>query len=121
MTDETFSNIAKKMVADIRSKTPWDTGNLAKKATKSNSLGNGIIEIYVDEKIAPYFKYVNNYPRTNYRAYQSTSTIQGGRIVKNKQLKTISKPNRNYGYFERAFDDALQKLANRVGGVIVSD
>ena len=121
MNDATFTKVTTAMLADIRERTPKLTGNLARNATLSQSLGNGIVDIYVDEKIAPYFKYVNNYPRTHYRAYQSTSTIQGGRIVKNKQLKTISKPNRNYGYFEIAFDDALRNLANSVGGVIVSD
>lgn len=121
MNDATFNKVTTAMLTDIRERTPKLTRNLADKATLSRSLGDGIIEIYVDEKIAPYFKYVNNYPRTHYRAYQTTSTLQGGRIVKNKQLKAMSKANRNYGYFERAFDDALRNLANSVGGVIVSD
>ena len=121
MTDETFTNVTTAMLTDIRERTPKLTGNLARNATLSKSLGSGIVEIYVDNKIAPYFKYVNNYPQTHYKAYQSTSAIQGGRIIKHKQLTAKTKPNRNYGYFERAFDEALKNLANSVGGVIVSD
>jgi hypothetical protein len=98
MTDGEFDKAVRKMQSDIQEATPYDTGNLATKATKSRSIGTDKFEIYVDEKVAPYFKYVNNRP-----------TLSNG--AKNK----------NYGYFHNAFENALQKMANDAGGVIVRD
>lgn len=90
MTDAQFTAICLSMKQDIQKKTPVDTGNLKLKATKGESIGSGKFKIYVDQKIAPYFRYVNN--------------------------KGWSK---HYRYFETAFEEALIKMAERVGGTIV--
>jgi hypothetical protein len=98
MTDGEFDKAVRKMLFDIQENTPYDTGNLATKATTPRSISPDKFEIYVDEKIAPYFKYVNNYPR-----------LSNGAV------------NKNYGYFHKAFEEALQTMANDAGGVIVRD
>ena len=104
------------MLKEIKSRTPEKSGNLKKKATLSRSQGNGVIEIYVDMTIAPYFKYVNNYDRVYFRRYEKEYSISGGKIVTNRVLKKVSVPNKNYQYFEKAFDAALAKLVSEVGG-----
>ena len=51
------ASIMKQCEQLIRQKAPRDTGNLALNAVRVVNLGNGVWEIYVDEKIAPYMKY----------------------------------------------------------------
>lgn len=104
MTDQQFTNICSEMRHDIKGMTPWDTGNLADKATKISDLVGNEIRIYVDENIAPYFPYVNNRP-----TYQ----------VKGKFGKSYTKQNKNYGYFQHAVEVAIEKLARKIDGEII--
>lgn len=97
MTDSQFTALSTSILSRIREYTPWDTGNLAKNATKIRSVGVGKFEIYVDEKIAPYFEYVNGLVRINGR------------------------PNRNHGYFQEAIKNAIAKAARDYGGTLVND
>lgn len=99
MTDQQFSNICHSMLHDIRARTPYATGNLAENATLIRSIGNNEIRIYVDENIAPYFKYVNN---------------KGTRISKGR-IRT----NPNYMYFQHAVEVATENLARKINGVII--
>jgi hypothetical protein len=121
MTDAEFTKICGNMLETIKSMTPEDTGNLKKDATLSRSLGNGIIEIYVDVTVAPYFKYVNNYDRVYFRKYVNDYSISGGKIVRRRVLTKTSVPNRNYKYFEKAFEVALSKLAEDANGRLEID
>lgn len=82
--------------AEIAKRTPYDTGNLAKNATRSESLGGGQARIYIDTQIAPYFKYVNYYQYLN-----------GG------------KANPNFLYFDKALKAALIKTAQMNGGSVI--
>ena len=116
MTDSQFTEVCGHMLEEIKSRTPYRFGNLCDKATLSRSLGDGKIEIYVDVTIAPYFKYVNNYDRVYFRRYEKEYSISGGKIATNRVLKKVSAPNKNYQYFEKAFDAALSKLVSEVGG-----
>ena len=97
MTDAQFTALSASILSSIREVTPWDTGNLAKNATKIRSIGSGKFEIYVDEKIAPYFEYVNGLARINGR------------------------PNKNHGYFGEAIDHAISVAARNYGGTLVHD
>lgn len=97
MTDAQFTALSASILSSIRETTPWDTGNLAKNATKIRSVGAGKFEIYVDEKIAPYFEYVNGLARINGR------------------------PNRNHGYFQEAVKHAIATVAREYGGTLVND
>jgi hypothetical protein len=84
------------VTAEIAKDTPYDTKNLKKNATRFESLGRGQARIYIDTKIAPYFKYVNYYQYLN-----------GG------------KANPNYLYFEKALKAALIKIARMNGGNVI--
>lgn len=97
MTDAQFTALSAGILTSIREVTPWDTGNLAKNATKIRSVGAGKFEIYVDRKIAPYFDYVNGLARINNR------------------------PNRNHGYFADAIQHAMSVAARNYGGTLVHD
>lgn len=105
MTDEQFSNICHSMLHDIRGRTPRDTGNLADKATLIRSVGSNEMKIYVDEKIAPYFRIVNERPD-----YYVKSRNSGGRLIRQ---------NRNYMYFQRAVEVAIENLARKIDGEII--
>jgi hypothetical protein len=119
MTDAAFQKACKSMLKDIRKDTPRLTGNLAVKATKIKRLGANQFEIYVDEKIAPYFKYVNNAQTITYHKYRSG--IVGKKITKRKDLPKVKRVvnNKNYQYFEKSVDKALVNLAEKVGGTLV--
>ncbi len=103
MTDQQFTNICTDMLHNIQSMTPWATGNLADKATKITGEGTNEIRIYVDENIAPYFKYVNNRP---------TYRVKG-------KFGSYTKQNRNYEYFQHAVEVAIENLARKIDGVII--
>lgn len=118
MTNKKFEDICNQMRKDIFDLTPYDTGNLADKATKIARISNARFEIYVDQTVAPYFKYVNGAPTLTYRRYQKS--ISGKKIIKRKDLPKVSFTvrNRNYQYFERAFEKALENMAHEIGGTI---
>lgn len=101
MTDELFSKVMHGVVADIRSRTPVDTRNLKLYATYGNPAAHGTFVIVVDASVAPYFPYVNNYPRHRYRD-------RNGVIVEGRH-------NRNYRYFQQALQSALEKLGTVEG------
>lgn len=88
---------------DIEDMTPKKTRNLAEKATLLRSVGANEIRIYVDENIAPYFKYVNNRP---------TLYVKG-------KFGSYTKQNKNYGYFQHAVEVAIEKLARKIDGEII--
>jgi hypothetical protein len=107
------------MHEDIFNLTPHATGNLRREATLLVRRSNSRFEVYVDETIAPYFKYVNNAKTLTYWRYQ---TIQkNGKVIKDKSREKVSftKENRNYQYFEKAFEEALKNMANKIGGTII--
>ena len=106
MTDAEFTTVCKSMKQDIYDRTPHATGNLRNNATKIESAGYNEMKIFVDEKIAPYFRAVNNRP-----SYYVKS-LYGGKYLK---------ANRNYLYFENAFASAIQNLARRVDGDIIKN
>lgn len=91
MTDKTFNRLMHGVVEDIRKGTPVDTRNLQKNATKGAPVAHGQFVIEVNGLIASYFRYVNNYRELNGRR------------------------NRNYRYFQRALNTALEKIG-RVEG-----
>lgn len=115
MTDTRFEKICSNMLESIRKETPWRTGNLASKATKIVRLGYDRFEISVDEKIAPYFKYVNNAQTLKRNRYKAS--VEGNRITKRKITQMVK--NKNYKYFERAFDKALGEMVQEIGGTLV--
>lgn len=104
MTDREFNIITGNILAMIRARTPRDTGNLRMNATKSEPLSNSAFRIYINTEgdhlpssqdgIAPYFVFVNYAP-----------TLRG-------------KPNRNYGYWERAIDECARWVATTLGGAL---
>ena len=95
MTDAQFTAFVSTMKGVIEKHTPYDTGNLAKHATRSESLGSDKARIYVDLKIAPYFEYVNNRFR-----------------------KSNGKRNVNYQYFEDGITAAVLEAARINGGKV---
>lgn len=103
MTDQQFTNICSEMRNDIEDMTPKKTRNLAEKATLIRPVGSNEIRIYVDENIAPYFKYVNNRP---------TLYVKG-------KFGSYTKQNKNYGYFQHAVEVAIEKLARKIDGEII--
>jgi len=103
MTNEEFNVIGHELLSYIKDRTPKDTGNLAYNAT-GFGLGVGTFTITVNTKIAPYFKYVNNY-ETFTRKY------------KNGNERTVQ--NRNYHYFEKAVDSGVEYLAQLLGGTLI--
>lgn len=103
------------MLESIKRDTPWRTGNLANKATKIVRLGSDRFEICVDEKIAPYFKYVNNAETLRRNGYKSI--VEGKSITKKKVTQMVK--NKNYKYFERAFEKALDGMVQEIGGTLV--
>ena len=103
MTDQQFTFVCSSMLHDIRDMTPKLTGNLADKATLLRSVGANEIRIYVDENIAPYFKYVNNRP---------TYRVKG-------KFGSYTRQNRNYEYFQHAVEEAVENLARKINGEII--
>lgn len=96
MSDAQFTAISNRLLEYIKKVTPRDSGNLADKATKIKQEMPGEHRIYVDTKIAPYFKYVNN------RA-----------TLWNK------KENKNHKYFQKAVDGAVEELAASMKGEVI--
>lgn len=122
MTEPIFNQICHSMRADIQKETPILTGNLRYNATIIEMLESAKFRIYVDEKIAPYFKYVNSYDKVYYRKKSYSTSISGGKIIRiNTGWQQLSKPNKNYKYFERAFEDALKNMAHKIGGTVIRD
>lgn len=103
MKDSTFTQICVSMRKDIVNRTPYDTGNLANNATRIHSLGYGKMRIYVNEGIAPYFRFVNCRP------YYYVNGKNGGKV---------KKENRNHLYFEIATIKAIRKLVKKLDGEI---
>ena len=93
MSAELYS-LGQRELEVIRKVTPYRTGNLSLNATKCRSLGDRRIELLVDQKIAPYFCYVNGRERL------------GKREIKNK----------NFGYWRRACDAVIEDIASALGG-----
>lgn len=93
MTDAQFTAFVSVIKWELEKFTPYDTGNLAKNATRSESLGSDKARIYVDTNIAPYFKYVNFY-----------QTLVNG------------KPNPNHEYFQKGIKSAVERAAKMSGG-----
>lgn len=103
MTDNEFTAICRELQSDIKSRTPRRTGNLRGNATLIRSCGANEIRVYVDTDIAPYFDLVN---------YRQTYLVGRRDMKKTKQ-------NKNYRYFERAVEIAIENLASKIGGDIV--
>ena len=89
MNDVQFTGFAGSILEEIQEGTPKDTGNLRYNATRKIPKGNGRFEIVVDQKIAPYFKYVNG---------------------------TQNKKGSHHGYFDRAVKEAVKTVAKKYGG-----
>lgn len=104
MTNQEFNDIVHHMVGKIRENTPRRTKNLMNNATKSKSLGADRFVIFVDTEIAPYFKYVNNEP-----------LIRREVKVGNRKAQMF-KRNRNYQYWQKAVDLAIEDIAKALGG-----
>lgn len=94
MTDVRFTEAAGDLLREIRNGTPKDTGNLRYNATRKEALGGGRFRITVEERVAPYFRYVN-----------------GQRTIRGRK-------NEHYGYFENAVRDAVRSVAKKYGGRI---
>lgn len=109
MTDQQFTRITNVMLSNIRKATPYDTGNLAMFATRSEPLAHGSFRIYVNtvgdhspestDGIAPYFKYVN------YRPFFHSES-------------GASRKNPNYEYWDKAVKKEVERIAKELGGVI---
>lgn len=81
----------------IKMESPIDTGNLRNNAVTLSNMGNGIYRIYIDETIAPYMVYTNE---------PWTSEFWAG------------KQNPNEGWWNRAAEKAIYKLAFELGGKV---
>lgn len=109
MTDQQFTRITNVMLSNIRKATPYDTGNLAMFATRSEPLAHGAFRIYVNtvgdhspestDGIAPYFVKVN---------YDAYIELESGRTVRNK----------NFQYWDNAVKKEVERIAKELGGVI---
>ena len=109
MTDQQFTRIVNVMLSNIRKATPYDTGNLAMFATRSEPLAHGAFRIYVNtvgdhapestDGIAPYFAKVN---------YDAFIELEDGRSVRNK----------NFHYWDKAIKKEIDRMATELGGVI---
>ena len=104
MTDSEFNTIMHAMVAGIRDDTPVDTGNVRDPATSGKTLSHGRFALTVSVRKAPYFPYVNNYPRHRYR--DKNGIVRDG------------KNNPNYQYFENALDRQIEIIARKAGGYV---
>ena len=96
MTDAQFTAFVAVMKWELAKFTPYDTGNLLKNATRSESLGSDKARIYVDTNIAPYFKYVNFYEKL----------VNGRR-------------NPNKDYFQKGIESAVERAAKMSGGTVI--
>lgn len=96
------ASIIKQCEEYIRKHAPRDTGNLAFNSVKVENKGDGIWEIYVDVKIAPYMKY------TNENWSQFRPPLQG-------------KKNPNEGWFDKTADAIAQIVANRLKGRVLKE
>lgn len=81
----------------IKMSTPINTGNLRHNATKLESLGNGIYKIYIDETIAPYVPFTNEPWLSEFWA---------------------GKKNPNEGWWQRAVEKAVFRMAIELGGKV---
>lgn len=121
MTEAKFNSLCSQIYDHIRSRTPYDTGNLYKEATQIHRLGGAKIKIFVDESIAPYFALVNNEPTLSVYKYQLLPV--NGKLTKDKSKPKIKRTytNKNYKYFERALEEVLQDIAKETGAVLIYD
>lgn len=89
MNDAEFTMLSGNVLDEIRKETPKDTGNLRYNATRIIPKGAGRFEIVVEERVAPYFKYVNG---------------------------TRERKGSHHGYFDRAVKQAVKAVAKKYGG-----
>ena len=92
MNDAEFTKFSGSILRVIRKNTPKKTGNLRKHATRIIPKGAGRFEIVVEERIAPYFKYVNG---------------------------TEERKGSHHGYFDKAVKGAVKTVAKKYGGRVV--
>ena len=121
MTEAKFNSLCSQIYDHIRSRTPYDTGNLYKEATKIHRLGGAKVKIFVDETIAPYFALVNNEPTLS--VYKYPRLPVNGKLTKDKSKPKIKRTytNKNYRYFENALEEVLQDIAKETGAVLIYD
>lgn len=121
MTEAKFNSLCSQIYDHIRSRTPYDTGNLHNEATKIHRLGGAKVKIFVAESIAPYFEYVNNRQTLSVQSYQFLPV--NGKLIKDKSKPKIkiTYKNKNYKYFERALEEVLQDIAKETGAVLIYD
>ena len=74
--------------------TPYDTGNLKLKSLQLRRLGPYQYEIYIDLDIAPYQKYLNEYPHHVRRKKNDDPNAPDEFIVSDK-------PNKHYQWWEQ--------------------
>lgn len=121
MTEAKFNELCSRIYDHIRSRTPYDTGNLHDKATKIQRLGDAKCKIFVDMSIAPYFEYLNNRQTLSVQSYQFLPV--NGKLMKDKSKPKIKRTytNKNYKYFEKALEEVLQEIAKETGAVLIYD
>ena len=59
MTPEEFQRFCEDIVADVKKRSPIDTGNLRYNGIRYEYIDENTCEIYVDESIVPYIYYTN--------------------------------------------------------------
>lgn len=95
MTQAQVVAAAISIVEEMRSEfVPYDTGNMANDALRY-SINNGVIDIQVEESVAPYVPYTNE-------PWLST--------------KWNGKPNPNEGWWQRFADEFARRLATKLRG-----
>lgn len=121
MTAAKFNSLCSQIYDHIRSQTPYDTGNLHDKATKIQRLGDAKVKIFVDEAVAPYFKYVNNRQTLTTQRYPLLP--KDGKLDRRKDKPKVShtRQNRNYHYFEEALEEVLKEIARETGATLIYD
>lgn len=101
--------IVRALLKDIRSKTPIDTGNL-RASTVSKRVNSNTWEIYVNAGDGPYVKYDRGLaPYVPFVNEPWVSSYWRGKV------------NPNQGYWNRAVEGAIQRLAKMTGGTLEDD
>lgn len=100
MTDaEKLRRAFLRAVKEAKRTSPYRTGNLRRIAMKSTVASGGELDIYVDEKEAPYMKYTNE-PWDRF-----SSPLRG-------------KTNPNQGWWKKAADAVARSIARDLGGTL---
>lgn len=89
-----IDRVVKAEVVYLRSKTPYDTGNLRTHGVTLKRVANNVWEIYVDESAAPYMPYTNEpwiSPKWN------------------------GKQNPNEGWWNRVCEEVMKRMARILG------